>query len=60
MQETEIHDYARQLFDAHGDKAIAEAAQKARSFEEKCDAEEAKTWRHIEAAIKLMLGPHQS
>lgn len=60
MEEAEIHDYARQLLAAHGDKAVAEAARKARSLEEKGDAEEAKTWRHIEAAIKLMLGPHQS
>jgi hypothetical protein len=60
MLEAEIHDYARALLDAHGSKAAAEAAQKARSFEEKGDAEEAATWRHIEAAIKQMLGPHQS
>ncbi|MGO9389888.1 hypothetical protein [Rhodoblastus sp.] len=60
MQETEIQDYARQLFDAHGDKALVEAAQKARSLEEKGDKEEAETWRRIEAAIKLMRGPHVS
>src|ERR1700730_13822289 len=30
MQTTEIHDYARQLLEAHGFKAIAEAARKAR------------------------------
>jgi hypothetical protein len=60
MLESEIHDYARQLFTARGDKAVADAAQKARAFEEKGNAEEAETWRHIEAAIKLMLGPHQS
>jgi hypothetical protein len=60
MQEAEIQDYARQLLDAHGDKALAEAAQKARSFEEKGNAEEARTWRRIEAAIKLMRGPHES
>ena len=29
---TEIHDYARSLYEAHGDKALAEAAQKARDF----------------------------
>ena len=28
MQEIEIQDYARQLLEAHGDKAVAEAAQK--------------------------------
>ena len=60
MQEAEIQDYARQLIDAHGDKALAEAAQKARAFEEQGNAEEAKTWRHIEAAIKLMRGTHES
>ena len=60
MQETEIHSYARQLLDAHGDKALAEAAQKARSFEEQGNADEAKTWRRIEAAIKVMRGSHNS
>ena len=60
MREMQIQDYARQLFDAHGDKAIAEAAQKALSFEERGKREEARTWRHIEAAIKLMRGPHAS
>lgn len=59
MEEADIHDYARQLLAAHGDKAVAEAAQKARSLEEKGDAEEAKAWRHIEAALKSMLGPRQ-
>jgi hypothetical protein len=33
MQEIEIHDYARQLLEAHGDKAVAEAAQKAYALE---------------------------
>jgi regulator of protease activity HflC (stomatin/prohibitin superfamily) len=60
MQELEIQDYARQLLDAHGDKAQVEAAQKARAFEEKGNADQAKTWRQIEAAIKLMRGPRES
>jgi hypothetical protein len=60
MQEVEIHEYARRLFNAHGAKAAAEAAQKARSCEENGKGEDAKTWRHVEAAIKQMLGPHQS
>jgi hypothetical protein len=60
MQETDVHDYARQLFDAHGAKAVAEAAQKARSLEEQGNGEEARTWRRIEAALKLLRGPHQS
>ncbi|MCI4678152.1 hypothetical protein K9U39_15065 [Rhodoblastus acidophilus] len=60
MQEMEIQDYARRLFDAHGTKAIAEAAQKASSFEEKGKPDEARTWRQIEAAIKLIRGPNAS
>ena len=27
MQEIEVHDYARQLLEAHGDRAVSEAAQ---------------------------------
>jgi hypothetical protein len=60
MQEIEIQDYARQLLEAHGDKAVAEAAQKASALEKQGDSEQAQTWRHIEAAIKQMRGPHAS
>jgi hypothetical protein len=60
MQEIDIHDYARQLLEAHGDKAVAEAAQKACAFEQQGASEEAETWRHIEAALKGMRGPHES
>jgi hypothetical protein len=60
MAEIEIHDYARQLLEAHGEMAVVEAAQKARSFEEKGQTEEAETWRGIEAALKLMRGPNVS
>jgi hypothetical protein len=60
MQEIEIHTYARQLLEAHGSRAIAEAAQNAVELEAKGEMELAKTWRHIEDALKLMRGPHQS
>jgi len=60
MGEIEIHDYARQLLEAHGEMAVVEAAQKARSFEEKGQTEDAETWRSIEAALKMMRGPHAS
>jgi hypothetical protein len=60
MQTTEVHDYARQLLEAQGFKAIAEAAQKARAFEEQGDNEQAQTWRRIEAALMQMRGPHES
>lgn len=59
MRETEIHDYARQLLEALGDKAIAEVAQTACACEEQGESEKAETWRHVEAAMKLMRGPNQ-
>ncbi len=60
MQATEIQDYAQQLLEAHGFKAIAEAAQKARACEDQGDSEQAKTWRQVEAALLLMRGPNES
>jgi hypothetical protein len=60
MQEIDTQDYARQLLELHGDKAVAVAAGKASSFEKNGNNKEAKTWRHIEAALKLMRAPHQS
>lgn len=60
MQATEIQEHARKLREARGDKAAVEAAQKAKAFEEQGDAEQAKTWRRIEAALRQMQGPHAS
>jgi hypothetical protein len=57
---TDPRDYARRLFEAHGSKAIAEAAQKASAMEARGEADNAKTWRRVEAALKEMAGPHQS
>jgi hypothetical protein len=57
MDETAITEYARQLLEAHGGRAVAEAAQRAVACERRRDSEEAKTWRHIEAALKTMQGP---
>jgi len=51
---------AKKLLEAHGEMAVVEAAQKARSFEEKGQTEDAETWRSIEAALKMMRGPHAS
>ena len=57
MEETLVSEYARGLKDAHGDRAIAEAAQRAAECERMKDKEEAKTWRQVEAALKAMQGP---
>ncbi len=60
MQELEIQDYARQLLEAHGERAVAEAARKAVACESQNEVDEARTWRHVEAALKQMRGPHVS
>ena len=60
MREMEIHDYARQLLEDHGPRAIAEAAQRATECEAEGKLEPAKDWRHVEDALKMMRGPHQS
>jgi hypothetical protein len=60
MQMTQIEDYARQLIEAHGARAPAEAAQKAVACEKAGDTEQAKVWRRVEAALLMMRGAPQS
>ncbi|CCD88181.1 conserved protein of unknown function [Bradyrhizobium sp. ORS 285] len=60
MSETQIHAVARQMLEMHGPAAIAQASQKALSCESDGESEEAREWRHIADAMKLMRGPHQS
>jgi len=60
MRASEIHDYARRLLEAQGYEAIAEAARKARMFEERGDDGQAQTWRRIEAAMMEIRGPSVS
>ena len=60
MQETEIHTYARQLMETHGPQAIAKAAQRAAECEAEGKQDQARDWRHVADALKLMRGPHQS
>lgn len=58
--ETQIHAIARQMIEKRGFEAIAQAAQNAVACEGKGDTQEAKEWRHIEDAMKIMRGPHES
>lgn len=60
MFATEIQAHARKLFEAHGAKAIAEAAQKARALEGNGDKQQASNWRRIEAALRHLRGPRAS
>jgi hypothetical protein len=59
-EETMISEYARQLLQAHGDRAVAEAAQRALACEARKEEEEARDWRRVEAALKLMRGPNEN
>jgi len=60
MQAMEIQEHARKLHDAHGNRAVAEAAQKAQAYEKQGDEDLARDWRRIEAALRQLQGPHFS
>lgn len=60
ISEIQIHTIARQMMERHGQNAIAQAARNAVACEGKGEDEEAREWRHIEDALKMMRGPHQS
>jgi hypothetical protein len=60
MNTADISALAHHLFETHGAKGMAEAAQKAASFEAAGDKEQAKLWRRVEAAVSEMRGPKES
>jgi hypothetical protein len=59
MDTTDIATVARHLYETQGPKAIAEAAHNAARFNEAGDAEQAKMWERVEAALREMRGPRQ-
>jgi hypothetical protein len=60
MSEVQVHTVARQMLERHGFAAIAKAAEQAQACEGRGEADDAKEWRHIEDAMKIIRGPHQS
>lgn len=60
MELSRVTEYARALYDAHGDKAEAEAAKKAMQSEEAGEEGEAADWKAIRAAIREIRGANQS
>ncbi|MCP4317488.1 MAG: hypothetical protein GY789_16100 [Hyphomicrobiales bacterium] len=60
MKATKIVEHARQLLEAHGDKAEAEAAHKANELDAQGKSEDAANWRRVRAAIHEMRPPHVS
>ena len=60
MEMTKIAEYARALYDLHGNKAEAEAAQKAKQSKEAGDDSEAATWQAVREAISEIRGAPES
>jgi hypothetical protein len=56
----EIQTHAHKLFEVHGTKALAEAAQMVRQFEERGEKSLAEDWRRIEKALQQLRGPNAS
>lgn len=59
MDHKDLVQYARSLYDAHGDKAEAEAAQKAAAARTAGKADDAATWEKIRGHIKELRGATQ-
>jgi len=57
MNAVEIQAHARKLYEAHGTKALAEAAQTIRALEERGDKNLAQDWRRIQSALQQLRGP---
>ncbi len=60
MNAADISAVAHHLFEVHGSRAIAEAAQKAESFAKAGDEEQRKFWQRVEGMLREMRGPTQS
>ncbi|MEL6915205.1 MAG: hypothetical protein AAFP13_11970 [Pseudomonadota bacterium] len=59
MEPSKLSEYARALYRVRGDKAEAEAAQRAKRHKEAGEANEAAQWRAVRSAIRELRGAHQ-
>lgn len=59
MEVSRVTEYARALYEAHGDKAEAEAAKKAKEYEDAGEEGNAADWNAIRAAIRVIRGANQ-
>ena len=60
MDPADISALARHLYETQGPSAIAEAVQKAVSFQKSGDREQAHLWQRVESTLREMRGAHQS
>jgi len=51
--------YARALYESHGDKAEAEAAQKMAAAEAAGNTDEVEQWRAVREAVRALRGANQ-
>jgi hypothetical protein len=59
ISEIQIHAIARQMLEMQGPGVVAQAAQKAQQCDAGGAAEEARQWRHIADAMRMMRRPDQ-
>jgi hypothetical protein len=60
MDVIKVTELARAFYQAHGDKAELEAAQRENRFKEAGDKDEAENWRAIRENIRQIRGANQS
>ncbi|MBF9031373.1 hypothetical protein HKCCE3408_13305 [Rhodobacterales bacterium HKCCE3408] len=60
MEMSKIAEHARALYNAHGDKAEAEAARQAKERKEAGDSEQAEVWTSVRKAIREIRGARQT
>jgi hypothetical protein len=60
MEPSQVTQHARALYNAHGDKSEAEAAQKAKACRDEGKIDEADDWTAIREAIRILRGANQS
>jgi hypothetical protein len=60
MNAVEIQAHARKLYEAHGTKALAEAAQMVRDLEQRGDKKLVDDWRRIQLVLQQIRGPSVS
>lgn len=60
MEATQTAKIAHALYQAHGDKAELEAAQRENQFRDAGNEDEAENWRSIRGSIRRLRGANQS
>jgi len=59
MEAIKVAEYAQALYAAHGDRAEAEAAHKAKTALAAKKLDEAESWQAVRASIRRLRGPNQ-